>query len=68
MQLIEYENLARSEHYSYLSDNFKNSATDIRKKLNRIYASVMNNNILDIVEDGVADRYHDVSEGCQILF
>ena len=68
MQLIEYENFAKSEHYSYMRDNFKHLARDMRKKLHKIYAFVINNNILDISEVGVADRYHDVSEGYQILF
>ena len=67
MQLVEYENLARSQHYSYLRDNFKHSAESTRKKINKVYALVINNNILDITEDGVGERCHDVSEGYQIL-
>ena len=67
MQLVDYENLARSQNYSYLRDNYKHSAESMRKKLNKIYALVINNNILDIAEDGVGERCHVVLEGYQIL-
>ena len=67
MQLVEDENLARSQHHPYIRDNFKHLAESMRKKLNKIYALVINNNILDIAEDGVGERCHVVSEGYQIL-
>ena len=58
MEFVQYTNWSNNKDYAFSKANFEKLADEAKKKVNKIYALVMNQNVFGLLEDEVFEGYH----------
>lgn len=57
MEFLQYENVANNADCAITKANFRNIAEETKKKLNKVYALVLNHDVFENFNDNVSEGY-----------